>query len=158
MNSKEVIFLNDRFTQGLIAGIIGWLPQTIFTFIMLHVFHIIKLSYFDFAAVLTFNHKPQGFLQNLVALLVAMAFLGLAGVSFSMFIKVISNQNILLKGCVYGASIWFIISSIVSIFQIKDLYPIDFSTSTINLIAGILWGIVMAWTLLFLNRKYGVKN
>ena len=29
---------------------------------------------------------------------------------------------------------------------------------SIELIAALLWGIVMAWAFLFLGRKYGVKN
>ena len=119
--------MNDRFTQGFIAGIIGWLPQTIFTLTMFYGFHLIKLRYFDFAAVLAFSHKPQGLLQTLVSVLIAMAFLGMLGVGFSMLIKVISCQNILLKGSLYGAVGWFTIYSIVTIFKIKDLYPIDFT-------------------------------
>ncbi len=52
-------FLKDRLTQGFIAGVAGWPLQIIFTGTLFK-FHLTKLRFLDFAAVLTFNHKLNG--------------------------------------------------------------------------------------------------
>lgn len=93
--------MDDRLTQGFLAGIAGWLPQIIFTSIMFKL-HFTKLRYLDFAAVLTFNHKPQGFLEILFAEIVVIIFLGVLGREFSMLLKVVSSANLFFKGWLYG--------------------------------------------------------
>ena len=157
--SSEVSFIEDRFTQGFLAGIAGWLPEVIFTFSNLWIFHLTKFGYLDFAAIITYNHKPQGFLQHLFSELVVIIVLTFLGAVFAMLIKVIQSPAIILKGTLYGAISWFLIYVLFALYKIEGISgKIDFPTAVINLLGAAIWGIGMAWTLLFLNRKYGVKN
>jgi hypothetical protein len=155
---KEMSFkLNDRLTQGFLAGVAGWLPQIVFTVIMFKL-HFTKLRFSDFAAVLTFNHKPQGFLEVLFAEIVVIVFLGILGIIFSMLLKVISSENIFFKGWLYGTFMWFAIYSTMTMYKLEHIYPVDTNSALFSLITASIWSIVMTWVLLFLNRKYGVKN
>ena len=149
--------LNDRLTQGFLAGVAGWPPQIAFTAIMFKL-HFTKLRYLDFAAVLTFNHKPQGFFEVLFAEIVVIVFLGVLGIGFSMLLKVVSSENIFFKGWLYGTFMWFAIYTAMTMYELKHIYPVDTNTAFSSLIAASIWSIAMVWVLLFLNRKYGVKN
>lgn len=120
--------------------------------------HFTKLRYLDFAAVLTYNHRPQGFFEVLFAVVVVITFLGVLGISFSMLLKFVSTKNLFFKGWLYGTFMWFAIYAIMTLFELKHIYPVDTNTALISLIAASIWSIGMTWTLLFLNRKYGVIN
>ncbi len=155
---KEVGFMEDRFTQGFIAGIVGWLPQFLFTYIMYGI-HLTKFRYVDFAAIITYNHRPQGFLQLLFSEMVVILVASFLGAVFAMLIKVIQSPAIFLKGLLYGAISWFLIYVVFSLFKVKGIYgEPDFSTVFINLTGVFIWGFSTAWTLLILNRRFGVKN
>jgi hypothetical protein len=151
--------VEDRFTQGFIAGLVGWLPQELFTWAMFYWFHIVKFRYHDFAAMIVFNYKPKAMWETIFAELIVLFFVGFLGAVFSMLIKAIFSSNLLFKGWSYSVICWFLIYCAVTLFTVKGIYgTMDSKTALINLIAASIWGIVMAWTLLFLNRKYGVKN
>ncbi len=149
--------MTDRLTQGFIAGMAGWPFQSIFSYIM-YGLHLTKYRYLDFAAVLAYNHKPQGLIEIIFAEFVVLIFQGVLGIGFSMFLKTVSGVNIYLKGWLYGTFLWFAIYAVMTIFQLKYIYPVDTMTAASNLIAASIWSIGMTWVNLLLNRKYGVKD
>lgn len=75
-----------------------------------------------------------------------------------MLLKGVSTLNIYLKGWLYGTSIWFAIYAVMTIFELKHIYPVDTSTAAISLIGASIWSIGMTWAFIFLNKKYGVRN
>ena len=153
----KIDFLKDRLTQGFIAGTAGWPLQIIFTGTLFKL-HLTKLRYLDFAAVLTFNHTPQGWTEVLFAEAVVIIFMGVLGIVFSMLIKAVTSRNIFFKGWLYATFTWFIIYAIMTMYELKHIYPVDTSTALYSLITASIWSIGMTWTFLFLNRKFGVEN
>jgi hypothetical protein len=149
--------MEDRLTQGFIAGVAGWPPQIIFTVIMFKL-HFTKLRYLDFAAVLTFNHRPQGLFEVLFAEIIVINFLGVLGIGFTMLLKIVSSANLFFKGWLYGTFMWFVIYAAMTMYQLAHIYPVDTKTALFSLIAASIWSIGMTGALLFLNRKYGVVN
>ena len=95
--------------------------------------HLTKFRYLDFAAVLTFNHLPKGFLESLFAEVVVLIFLGVLGIGFSMLIKVISSKNIYFKGWLYGTFMWFAIYATMTMYELKHIYPVDTMTAFLKL-------------------------
>ena len=150
-------FIKDRLTQGFIAGAGAWPIQILFTGTM-YWLRVTKLRYLDFAAVLTFNHLPKGFLEVIFAEVVVIIFLGVLGIGFSMLIALVSSKNLFFKGWLYGTFMWFAIYAAMTMYKLKHIYPVNTKTAVISLLAASLWSIVMTWILLFLNRKYGVVN
>lgn len=158
MNKKETSFIQDRYTQGLIAGTIGWVPEIIFTWIMFGL-HLGKFRYSDIAGVLAWGFRPKGLLEELFAEFIMFALLSTLGGIFAMLVKVISSRNLRIKGAIYGGAAWFIIYTIINLFKVKGIFgKVDFSTAVFNMAGAIIWGLVMAWTLLLLNKKYGIEN
>lgn len=151
--------MKDRIIQGIIAGIIGWAPQFVFTMAMYFGFHLVKLRFLDFAGILAFNHKPAGWLESIFSeVIVLLQMVGL-GILFAWVIKIISHYNLVLKGAIYGGLTWFIIYVLAVLNKVKGIYGVvDFNTSVINLVGSIIWGLTLGWALLFLNRKYEVRN
>ncbi|HEX3047444.1 MAG TPA: hypothetical protein VHY08_22015 [Bacillota bacterium] len=151
--------MNDRFTQGFIAGVIGWIPQELFTLIMFYGFHNVKFRYHDFAALIAFNYKPNNIWDTIFAELLVIIFVGFLGAGFSMLIKTIHSANLHFKGWAYGVIWWFMIYCAITLFTIKGIYQtIDSKTALINLIAACIWGVCMARVFLFLNRKSFIQN
>jgi hypothetical protein len=149
--------MDDRLTQGFLAGAAGWPPQIVFTATMFKL-HFTKLRYLDFAAILTFNHKPQGIWEVIFAEIVVIIFLGVLGIGFSMLLKVVSSENLFFKGWLYGTFTWFAIYAAMTMYKLEHIYPVDTRTALVSLIAAAIWSIGMTRVLLYLNRKYGVKN
>jgi hypothetical protein len=148
--------MDDRLTQGFLAGIAGWLPQVAFNLTM-YFLHLTKYRYLDFAAVLTFNHLPEGWLESIFAEFVVVVFLGVLGIGFSILLKGVSGSNIFLKGWLYGTFLWFAIYAAMTMYELKHIYPVDTQTAFLTLVAASIWSIAMTWVFLFLNKKYGVK-
>lgn len=57
-----------------------------------------------------------------------------------------------------GTFMWFAIYAAMTMYKLEHIYPVDTKTALFSLIAASIWSIGMTWTLLFLNRRYGVKN
>lgn len=157
MYSHRVGLLEDRFMQGLIAGAVGWIPQMIFTQTLFY-FKVTKLRYLDFAAILGFNNHPNGLLQSLIAEFIVLSFLSFLGAIFALLVKVIASPFLMVKGVIFGGVVWFLIYAVMTLFKLEKIYPVDFATGISNLIGALIWGGVMAWTLLLINCKFGVKN
>jgi len=150
--------LRDRVTQGFIAGVVGGIIEMIFTLAIYYGFGLIKYRYLDFAAVITFNHRPQDLLQAVVAELVVWAFVGFLGAFFVLMLNVIGRKNIVMKGSFWGLLSWLLIYGFVTVFRIEGLYPTNFITSVIHLIGGMLYGTVMAYTFVYVTKKYGLEE
>jgi hypothetical protein len=80
------------------------------------------------------------------------------GIGFSYFLKAVSSSNIYLKGWLYGTFCWFAIYSVMTIFELKHIYPADTMSVASNLITAAIWSVSMTWVNLLLNRKFGVKD
>ncbi|HEX3046432.1 MAG TPA: hypothetical protein VHY08_16870 [Bacillota bacterium] len=159
MSFKRGGFIQDRFTQGLVAAIIGWVPQMLVMQTLHWIFHATKFQYLDFMAVLAFDRRPHGILEFLFAEFLVVAVLGTAGSIFAMLVKVISSRNLLIKGAIYGGSVWFVLYTIVILYKIEGVYgKIDFPTAFFDMMGAVIYGIFLAWGLLYLERKYGVEN
>lgn len=147
-------FLKDRLTRGFIAGAAGWPPQIAFTATMFKL-RLTKLRYLDFAAVLTFNHRPQGWPEVLFAEAIVIIFLGVLGIIFSLLIPVLSSKNIFFKGWLYATFTWFAIYAAMTMYELKHIYPVDTMTAFYSLVTASVWGIAMVGVFLFLDKKIG---
>jgi hypothetical protein len=157
MKSKKG-FTQDRFTQGLIAGMIGWIPEIIFTWIMFGL-HVGKFKYSDIAGVLAWGSRPQGLLEELFAEFIMFSLLATMAGVFAMLLKVISDDSILIKGAIFGGATWFLIYTAINLFKVTGIFgKVNFGTAVSNMLGAVIWGLVTAWMLSILNRKFGVNN
>lgn len=149
--------MDDRATQGFISGFLGGIPQMVFTLTM-YSLHLAKFRYMDFAATIAYNHRPIGLVQSILTELMVLLFVAFLGVIFSLVVKHISSENLIPKATLFGIYIWFFIYAVVTAYKIRPLESIDFPTSIIHMVGGLIWGFFMGLTYKFLTRKYGLKN
>lgn len=144
--------MDDRFTRGLAAGFIGWMPTVIFNLISFHL-NFSKLRFLDFAAVFIYGHKPHGTLETMFASLAVMAFMSVLGIFFAFLIKDIGSAHLWLKGWIYGNTIWFSIYAITLLFKVTEIETISLPSAFSNFLASSIWGVTMAYALIWLDKK-----
>lgn len=144
-------FLEDRFTRGIIASLFGAIIITAPNLVLGHYLGIMR--YLDFASILIYGHKPQSGLEAVFGFVVAYLFLATLGGIFAYVITGITSMNLLLKGGLFGALIWFVSYTITLLFKVPELADIPLKSAFFNLVSGIVWGISMAYALLWLDRR-----
>lgn len=149
--------LNDRFTKGFLAGLIGGAVTTILGYL----FFLIKfgtLRFADFAAIMVYGREAEGILEVLFAILIQWGFSAAAGAFFVYLLKIIRTENLIFKGWIFGVGIWFFVYIVTELFKIPELDTISLSSSVANFLASSFYGIVMANAYLYLEEKYKGKS
>jgi len=147
-------FLNDRFTIGLITGLIGAIPITVFNLSMNYYFQ--TLRYLDFAAIFIYGHTSKTVFETLFAFAIAYLFLAFLGAIFAYIITGLTSKNLLIKGWVYGVFIWFSTYALTLLFRVPQLLDISLTSAISNFIGASIWGLSMAYSLLWLNKKVNI--
>ena len=149
--------LSDRFTKGFSAGLIGGVSTTILGYL----FFLLKfgtMRFADFAAIMIYGRKAKGILELLFAILIHWGFSGAGGVLFVYLLKIITPENLFLKGWFFGVSIWFFVYIVTELFKIPEMATISLNSAVANFLVSSLYGIVMAKAYLFLEQKYKDKS
>lgn len=134
----------DRFTRGFTTGIISGLVMTLLN-MSLGLIGIRILSWLDWMAVILFDHAPPfSFGESFLAFLAMPIFYGTAGAVFSLLLPLITNRNLLLKGWLWGVSIWFLLDGITSIFKIEQLTHLSVVDSTVGYVTASFYGLFLA--------------
>lgn len=139
----KTLELDDTFTKGLLAGLVGGIATTT---VGLPVYLLRKstLRFADFSAILIYGHKPTGLLEYLFAMLVHWGFAAVGGIVFAFLLKAISEKNLFLKGWFCGIGIWFFAYVITRLFKVPELEKIPLKDAFINFLVSSVYGFVMA--------------
>lgn len=143
--------LNDRFTRGFIAGGITGIPIIIYNLLSQYFFETI--AYYDFAGTLIYGHRPIMLQERILAFGGVIFFVALLGSVFAMLIPNLQSKNIILKGWVFGCTVWFFSYSVTVLFQIPGLSEIDFKSALSNFLGASLWGVLLAYTISILDKR-----
>jgi len=150
--------LKDRFTRGMLAGIIAGVITKAYDFLAYYL-HISTLRWMDVAGTLIYGRKPLNLWEAVFATLSAWLFHALLGVIFVYLIqRLFSSANLILKGWFYGVIGWFVIYSIIILFKAPEISFVPLRTSFSNFIGASIWGIIMALALLWLDHKNKTLN
>lgn len=149
--------LNDRLTRGFIAGLICFIPLTIFN-LTVYYLKISKLRYLDFAAVMIYGHRVTNTLEVTFAYFATLFFTSSLGIIFAYLIPSTSSRNIIFKGFLFSGGIWFLFYAIAVLFKIPELKHVDFLTSLCNFIGAIIWGITLGYSLWWIDNKGKQRN
>lgn len=146
----------DRFFRGFIAGIIGGVPSIIFNNLTKY-FHFSSVRFSDFFAVFIYGFKTSSLQYVLFSIFGQFIFFGILGSIFAFMLLGISSQGYIIKGWLFGATIWFLTYAVVTLFKLPNFKETLLSTSVSNFIGASIWGIVMALSLAYLDKKVGQK-
>jgi uncharacterized membrane protein YagU involved in acid resistance len=149
--------MKDRFTRGFVAGIIAGIPTLVFNMGAFYL-KFATLHWADFMGIFTYGRKPIAFAETLFAIIAVYIFLSFLGIIFAYFILRMSSQNYILKGWVFGLSIWFISYAITILFNVPELAFIPLKTVLSNFIGASIWGISLALALKWLDDRIKVST
>lgn len=142
---------DDKLIQGIFAGLVGSFVKDILTALM--VFYQLYPSFWDYGEYWIYAEINISILTKLQGIL-AEVFLGIAlGILYAHTKNLIQTKHPLLRGFIFGLSIWFIIRGFLTISQIESLTvktPIVFMFNT--LIAG-LYGLSISYVLERFERQ-----
>ena len=147
----------DRFTRGLIAGIVGAVAMNLWTVIAVNILNWQIIRFIDWAGVILYGELPRTHLEGFFALVIQLLWGGLLGIIFSFILPHITSRAYLIKGVYFGIIAGFIIFAVPTIFQMPLLGKLSFITVLSNLIGGTIWGLTTAQTLHWLDSTQRVK-
>ena len=148
--------MKDRFTRGFLAGILAGVP-TFFFNIGAFYFNLSTLRWADFMGLYVMGRKPIGLGETLFTIIAVYIFLSFLGIIFAYLIPKISSYNYLLKGWVFGVSIWFIAYAVTMLYKVPELAFIPLKTVVSSFIGGSIWGISLSYILKWLDNRLGVE-
>lgn len=147
-----MIFLRDRFTRGIVAGLIGGIP----TVAINQGSYYLKLSslrYLDFVSLMIFSNLPKSRGEAWFAFFVMWAFFGVLGSVFALLVPVIKSGNLILKGVIFGGSVWFLSYAVTVLFKVSELQNIPLNNAVSNFIGATIWGLALGFAFGWLNGK-----
>ncbi len=145
----------DRLVAGGIAGFIGSLIQNAYGQIT-KALGITDRAFIDFAEIVLAREVYGGLIGFIVGTLAHAAVGVLMGVIFSFIIKFTSSRYYLLKGAGFGFILWFLLSGFGTIFNLANFAHIPPNTALSTLGGALIFGLVTAFTLGYLDRRTGL--
>lgn len=135
--------LNDRLAMGLLAGLTAGVAMNV---VNLTAFYsgIGELRYLDWAAIVIYGTRPVSFAEAVFALMAQIIFVGLLGVVFAYLIRAISSRNLLLRGWLFGAAVWFSLYGITFLFNVQQTIPVRLDTALNDFVGASVFGLVLA--------------
>jgi len=147
------MLIRDRFTRGMLAGIVAGIITKVYDLLAFYL-HFSTLRWLDFAGIMLLGRKPPNLAEQIFVTFGVWFFHAILGVIFVMLIqRMISSDNLFLKGWFYGVVWWFMIFAIAHLFKIPQLALVPLKTSVSNFVGASIWGLVMAVAVQWLDRK-----
>ncbi|PKM43562.1 MAG: hypothetical protein CVV03_08330 [Firmicutes bacterium HGW-Firmicutes-8] len=143
----------DRFFRGFVAGIIGGVIMNIWDYFVHYILQFTKLLYLDWPGMILFGHLPQTLWEAAYAQILQLLLVGMLGVGFAFFIPHVTSRWYLIKGVLFAMIAGFAIYTVPSLLRIPRLSEVPFGTVISNHIGGVIWGLVTAQMLRWLDRK-----
>lgn len=148
-----MVLIKDRFTNGVISGIVASIIQNLLGFISYYLLHFAQARYLDFSSEMLFGHFPENFIETIFAQLGQIIFDGFLGIIFAMLVPLIQKENFLFKGWYFGATSWFLIFSLGILFKVPSLHHPAWQTVVSHFFSASAYGIVLAFTFRKLEQE-----
>lgn len=145
--------MEEKFIRGVIggigAGIIKDIPDIIFRYLL----KITGIAFWDYSGTISMGRPPRSFPEIANAAFHEVVFSIFIGIVFVYLAPYFRTKHILIRGAIYGALVWFGIRACVIAFHIKHLIDGDILSATLNSLNSIIYGIVLAMIVNYLERK-----
>lgn len=148
----------DRFVGGFSAGVAGGILKILWSTLSSNVLHFAKLSLPDWASVMIFGRPAASMMETIIATIGYLFFVGVLGVIFAYLITAINSSYYLFKGVVFGLCLGVIFYSLPILLKVPHLASTDANTVITNWVGDIIWGLVLAVILRWLDNRTMVSN
>lgn len=149
--------MQDRFTSGFTAGIIGMLAATI-PDVSAYALGISASRYLDVAGILLWGDAPHATWEAVFGWLATLGFCGLLGVVFVYLLPYLGSEHAMFKGIVYGIASWFMIHTVGALYKVPLLAKSTPYTLVTHLITATVYGAVLGYFLLWADQRVGAMG
>jgi hypothetical protein len=146
--------LDEKLIRSFVAGVIGGIVKDIVDFIFYYLLHFGNYRYLDFAAQILYGTKPHFWWDSIFAQFIELIFCGFLGVLYYVLIPKETNKHYLIKGWLYGVSIWLFLCTMGMIYKIPYFTKTPWQTTNADFITSSIYGISMAGSLRVLERIF----
>jgi len=146
--------VHEKIIRCFIAGVFGGIVKDLFDFLFYYGLHFVHYRYLDFAAAIIYGGKPAFWFDTAFAQFVELIFSGVLGILYATLIPNETNRNYLIKGWLYGVSIWLFLCIMGTIYKVPFFTKTPWQTSFGDFLTSSIYGIAMVWFLRFLNKRY----
>lgn len=136
--------MNDRFTRGFLAGLVGGAVMNLLNLLFVYIFHFGKCLYLDWAAVMLYGNKATDFAEVFIALIAQVVFTGFLSILFAFLIPLIDSRNYWFKGWLFGILCWFFIYAAFILFKVPEFGHRSVETVISFFITASAYGIIQA--------------
>lgn len=151
--------MEKSLKNGIIAGIIAGILKDIPDAFLHYGLKITQMTFWDYSGVIALGHLPSGTAEYICAVFFEIIFSILVGLFFVFITKRIIMKHYFLSGAFYGVVVWFVIRSAVVGLGIQLLIDGDIVTAAVNSFNSIMYGMILAITIHFLeNRSPNLKT
>lgn len=148
----------EKLIRSFVAGVLGGIVKDILDFISYYVLHFTNYRYLDFAAQILYGNEPKFWWDLTFAQIIELIFCGLVGILYNTVIPKNTNRNYLIKGWLYGVTVWLFLCTMGMIYRIPYFSNPPWQTTNSDFITSSIYGVVLAWSLRLLDKKYEKKG
>lgn len=142
----------DRFIAGGFSGAVAGIVQDIYGSVTKAI-GLTDRTFDEFSETMLNSRVYTGTLGLIVGVLAHLAVSILLGIIFAYIIQQTSSRYHLLKGVGYGFIMWFLLSSLGTIFRLPLFEDIPPGPALTILVGAILYGLVLSYMLKVLESK-----
>lgn len=147
--------MEDRFTPGLFAGVIGDAFLQIY-FSLLSVFKIISRTYADYGEILIMAKAHEGPLAYVIGVTLEFIIGGLLGIVFAYLLKYTTTKFYMLKAVCLAMASWLFFLVPGTLYKLALFEKVPPQDSFLMLIGSILWSIITAIAFKYLTDGFKV--
>lgn len=139
--------MEDRFTRGFIAGIIGSIPVNAWSFFAGSI-GMTDLRTADLIGAILYAYSPPfGSGEIGFALLGHILISGTLGIGFAYLFPQEIIRNFFFKGWIFSINIWFTVYAITTFFRLPGTVPTSLNTILTDFVSATLFGLALAFAL-----------
>jgi len=147
--------MSDRFIVGVIAGAVGSILQAVYGYTGKSLGYTDR-TFCDFGKAFIMFLPYKGLFADFVGLLSHVGNGIFFGIVFAYLILWTSSKYCLLKGAIYGMTLWHLFFGIGTAFKMPMFHQIPPQSAFFTLIGSLIYGLVTAYTLSLLEKKTGL--
>lgn len=138
--------MKDRFYNGFKSGALAGVVSFVFLF-GTRALELNTLVWTDFIGLFMLGRIPDTTPEMAFIIITQFALLGIIGAIFSLITPFILSKRLILKGALFGLTIWYITFSMPYLLQLPQLTEVPLKTAISNATGASLWGATLAYVL-----------
>ena len=113
---------NDTLFRGIISGLTASILKFLIDLSLLGL-GIIKVGFWNYAAIVIFNRHPQAPIEFCFASVLEIIFSTFWGVVFCWLLNRIKTRHSIICGAFFGSLLWFFFRTMILAFKIEQMLP-----------------------------------